>query len=132
MNLWKATGTIGGLTMVSRILGFVREMVVARVLGASAAADVFTLAFLIPNLFRRLFGEGAFSAGLRPALQPAAEGRRRQRGGEALREEILAVFLPLLLVITAIFMIFMPLFIGLIVGDEWGGDAGGKPGSRLR
>ncbi|HEX8223037.1 MAG TPA: murein biosynthesis integral membrane protein MurJ [Allosphingosinicella sp.] len=125
MNLWKATGTIGGLTMVSRILGFVREVVVARVLGASAAADVFTLAFMIPNLFRRLFGEGAFSAGFVPLFSQ----RLKDDGGSAearrFAEEVLAVFLPLLLVITAIFMIFMPLFIGLIVpDDEWGGDAG--------
>lgn len=123
MNLWKATGTIGGLTMVSRILGFVREMVVARVLGASAAADVFTLAFLIPNLFRRLFGEGAFSAGFVPLFSQ----RLKEDGGtgEARRfaEEVLAVFLPLLMAITAVFMIFMPLFIALIVGDEWA-DAG--------
>ena len=62
INLYAAMGSIGGLTMVSRVLGFVREVVVARVLGASAAADVFTLAFLIPNLFRRLFGEGESQA----------------------------------------------------------------------
>ena len=124
MNLWKATGTIGGLTLVSRILGFVREMVVARVLGASAAADVFTLAFMIPNLFRRLFGEGAFSAGFVPLFSQ----RLKEDGGseEARRfaEEVLAVFLPLLLAITAIFMVFMPLFIALIVSDEWSADAG--------
>ncbi len=124
MNLWKATGTIGGLTMVSRILGFVREIFVARVLGASGAADVFTLAFLIPNLFRRLFGEGAFSAGFVPLFSQ----RLKEDGGNAearrFAEEVLAVFLPLLLVITAVFMIFMPLFIGLIVGGDWGGDAG--------
>jgi putative peptidoglycan lipid II flippase len=124
MNLWKATGTIGGLTMVSRVLGLVREMVVARVLGASAAADVFTLAFLIPNLFRRLFGEGAFSAGFVPLFSQ----RLKDDGGNAearrFAEEVLAVFLPMLLAITAIFMVFMPLFIALIVGGEWGGDAG--------
>ncbi|HET9640150.1 MAG TPA: murein biosynthesis integral membrane protein MurJ [Allosphingosinicella sp.] len=124
MNLWKSTGTIGGLTLVSRILGFVREMFVARVLGASAAADVFTLAFLIPNLFRRLFGEGAFSAGFVPLFSQ----RLKDDGGSAearrFAEEVLAVFLPLLLAITAVFMIFMPLFIGLIVPDDWGADAG--------
>ena len=119
MNLWKATGTIGGLTMVSRVLGLVREMVVARVLGASAAGDVFTLAFLIPNLFRRLFGEGAFSAGFVPLFSQ----RLKDDGGNAearrFAEEVLAVFLPLLLAITAVFMVFMPLFIALIVHDDW-------------
>jgi putative peptidoglycan lipid II flippase len=50
MNLLKAGGTIGGLTLVSRILGFAREMIFARVMGASAAAEVFIWAFQLPNL----------------------------------------------------------------------------------
>ena len=74
MNLIKATGTIGGLTMVSRVLGFAREMVFARIMGAGREADAFALAFLIPNLFRRLFGEGAFAAGFVPLFS-----RRLQR-----------------------------------------------------
>ncbi len=124
MNLYAALGSIGGLTMVSRVLGFVREMVVARVLGASAAADVFTLAFLIPNLFRRLFGEGAFSAGFVPLFAQRLKDDGNVGGARRFAEEVLAVFLPLLVVITAIFMIFMPFFIGLIVPADWGiGDA---------
>jgi len=123
MNLWKAGGTIGGLTMVSRVLGFVREVIVARVLGASAAADVFTLAFLIPNLFRRLFGEGAFSSGFVPLFSQRLN--EDEDGGAARRfaEEVLAVFLPLLLIVTFIFMVAMPLFIGAIVPDNWGNSA---------
>jgi putative peptidoglycan lipid II flippase len=120
LNLYAALGSIGGLTMVSRVLGFVREMVVARVLGASAAADVFTLAFLIPNLFRRLFGEGAFSAGFVPLFSQRLKDDGDTAGARRFAEEVLAVFLPLLLVITAIFMVFMPFFIGLIVPDNWG------------
>ena len=123
MNLYKTMGSIGGLTMVSRVLGFVREMIVARVLGASAAADVFTLAFLIPNLFRRLFGEGAFSSGFVPLFSQRLN--EDADGGAARRfaEEVLAVFLPLLLVVTAIFVVAMPFFIGLIVPDDWGNSA---------
>jgi putative peptidoglycan lipid II flippase len=120
INLYAAMGSIGGLTMVSRVLGFVREVVVARVLGASAAADVFTLAFLIPNLFRRLFGEGAFSAGFVPLFSQKLKDDGDTAGARRFAEEVLAVFLPLLLVITAIFMVFMPFFVGLIVPDEWG------------
>ncbi|HEX8402777.1 MAG TPA: murein biosynthesis integral membrane protein MurJ [Allosphingosinicella sp.] len=120
MNLWKAMGTIGGLTMVSRVLGFVREMVVARVLGASAAADVFTLAFLIPNLFRRLFGEGAFSAGFVPLFSQRLKDDGDMAGAQRFAEETLSVFLPVLLAVTAVFMIFMPFFIGLMVPDDWG------------
>jgi putative peptidoglycan lipid II flippase len=116
MNLWKAMGTIGGLTMVSRVLGFAREMIFARVMGAGMAADAFALAFIIPNLFRRLFGEGAFSQGFVPLFS-----QRHQRSEEEARrfaEEILAAFMPLLMLVTAIFMIFMPAFIGLI-GAGW-------------
>lgn len=122
MNLYAALGSIGGLTMVSRILGFLREVVVARVLGASAAADVFTLAFLIPNLFRRLFGEGAFSAGFVPLFSQKLKDDGDTSGARRFAEEVLAVFLPLLLLITAVFMVFMPFFIGLIVPDGWGED----------
>lgn len=125
MNLYAALGSIGGLTMVSRVLGFIREMVVARVLGASAAADVFTLAFLIPNLFRRLFGEGAFSAGFVPLFSQRLKDDGDTGAARRFAEEVLAVFLPLLLLITAIFMVFMPFFIGLIVPDDWG-QAGEK------
>lgn len=123
MNLYAALGSIGGLTMVSRVLGFIREMVVARVLGASAAADVFTLAFLIPNLFRRLFGEGAFSAGFVPLFSQRLKDDGDTSAAQRFAGEVLSVFLPLLLVITAIFMIFMPFFIGLIVPDDWGQSA---------
>jgi putative peptidoglycan lipid II flippase len=112
MNLWKATGTIGGLTMVSRVLGFAREMIFARVMGAGMAADAFALAFLIPNLFRRLFGEGAFSQGFVPLFSQ----RMKEDNEEARRfaEEVLAVFLPVLMIITILFMIAMPAFVAVI------------------
>src|SRR4051812_49435091 len=70
MNLHKATGTIGGLTMVSRIAGFAREMLMARILGAGIYTDAFYVAFRLPNTFRRLFGEGAVSAGGVPPFNP--------------------------------------------------------------
>ena len=78
MNLLKSTGTIGGLTMVSRIAGFAREMLMSRILGAGVYTDAFYVAFRLPNTFRRLFGEGAFSAGFVPLYS-----QRLQSGGEA-------------------------------------------------
>ena len=113
MNLLKATGTIGGLTMVSRVLGFARDMIAARLLGASHANDAFNLAFLLPNIFRRLFAEGAFSSGFVPLFS-----RRLASGGkeEATRfsNEILAVFMPALLAVTIVFTIFMPGVLALV------------------
>lgn len=68
MNLLKALVTISGLTLVSRILGFVRDAVIAAMFGAGAATDAFFVAFRIPNLLRRLFAEGAFSQAFVPIL----------------------------------------------------------------
>ena len=116
MNLYKAIGSIGGLTMVSRALGFARDMIGSRMLGASHANDAFNLAFLLPNIFRRLFAEGAFSSGFVPLFS-----RRLASGGheEAVKfsNEILAVFMPALLVVTVLFEIFMPGFILLVAGQ---------------
>ena len=113
MNLLKATGTIGGLTMVSRVLGFARDMIGSRVLGASNANDAFNLAFLLPNIFRRLFAEGAFSSGFVPLFS-----HRLASGGhedaEAFSNEILAVFMPALLVVTVLFEIFMPAVLAVV------------------
>ena len=116
MNLYKAIGSIGGLTMVSRVLGFVRDMIGSRLLGASHANDAFNLAFLLPNIFRRLFAEGAFSAGFVPLFS-----RRLQSGGpadaEAFSNEILSVFMPVLLLVTIVFIIFMPAVMLVVAGD---------------
>src|SRR5436309_6955204 len=119
MNLVKATGTIGGLTMVSRIAGFAREMLMSRILGAGIFTDAFYVAFRLPNTFRRLFGEGAFSAGFVPLYS-----QRLQSGGECeatrFSEEVLAVFLPTLILFTLLFEIIMPLF--MIPFTGWTGD----------
>ena len=77
MRLLRSTFVIGGYTLVSRILGFVREMLLAGVLGAGPVADIFLLAFRFPNLFRRVFAEGAFNAAFVPlySRRIAAEGQ---------------------------------------------------------
>lgn len=121
MNLVKAMGTIGGLTFVSRILGFVREMVFTRVMGAGMAADAFYLAFIVPNLFRRLFGEGAFSAGFVPLFSQRVSSEGGMEEAKAFAEEVLAVFLPVLMLVTLVFVVAMPAFIAL-QGAGWRDD----------
>ena len=125
MNLLKAGGTIGGLTLVSRVLGFARDMIASRILGASHANDAFNLAFLLPNIFRRLFAEGAFSAGFVPLFS-----RRLASGGpedaERFSNEILAVFMPALLLVTVLFEIAMPAVIALVAAGY--SDTPGKIG----
>jgi peptidoglycan biosynthesis protein MviN/MurJ (putative lipid II flippase) len=68
MNLLKALATVSGMTLVSRVLGFVRDTVIARAFGAGVATDAFFVAFKIPNLLRRLFAEGAFAQAFVPIL----------------------------------------------------------------
>jgi putative peptidoglycan lipid II flippase len=117
MNLHKATGTIGGLTLVSRVAGFAREMLMSRVMGASAAADAFFVAFRLPNTFRRLFGEGAFSAGFVPlyAQRFHSSGNGEQKARD-FSEEVLAVFAPTLILFTLIFEVIMGPFVAVLSG----------------
>src|SRR5580765_8387774 len=68
MNLLRALVTVSGLTLVSRILGYARDFVIARAFGAGLYTDAFFVAFRIPNLLRRLFAEGAFSQAFVPVL----------------------------------------------------------------
>ncbi|MFM8542720.1 MAG: lipid II flippase MurJ, partial [Chakrabartia sp.] len=96
MKLGKAIGTIGSLTLVSRVLGFAREMVMARVLGANMFADAFLVAFRLPNTFRRFFGEGAFSAGFVPLFSQRYHGEGGIDEARRFSEEVLAIFLPAL------------------------------------
>ncbi len=108
MNLTKALGTVGGLTLVSRVLGLVRDSLFARFIGASFASDAFLVAFRLPNMFRALFAEGAFSAAFIPMFNrkvgdPAGEGLK---SGLDFAEQALAMLLPVLLVMTVILEIF--------------------------
>lgn len=118
MNLHKATGTIGGLTMVSRIAGFAREMLMSRVMGASWQADAFFVAFRLPNTFRRLFGEGAFSAGFVPLYAQRLHGPGGPKDAQDFSEQVLAVFVPTLILFTIIFEIIMGPFVALLSGYD--------------
>ena len=78
MSLYRSFATVGGLTMVSRILGFVRDILIAAVLGTGVVADAFFVAFRLPNLFRRLFAEGAFNSAFVPLFAKTLEGEGRE------------------------------------------------------
>lgn len=120
MKLGKAISTIGGLTMLSRVLGFAREMVMARVLGANMIADAFLVAFRLPNTFRRFFGEGAFSAGFVPLFSQRYHGEGGLEEARRFSEEVLAVFLPVLLLFTLIGQIAMPAMVWLLASGYAG------------
>lgn len=113
MKLYRAFATVGGLTMVSRFLGFARDIMIAAVLGTGIVAEAFFAAFRLPNLFRRLFGEGAFNA----AFVPLFSKRLEREGAAAARqfaEQSLSALIFAVLILTALAEIFMPAFIHLI------------------
>ncbi|MXO59061.1 murein biosynthesis integral membrane protein MurJ [Altererythrobacter salegens] len=124
MSLVRNVGTIGGLTAVSRIFGFARDMLISRALGAGLAADAWQLAFTLPNTFRRLFAEGAFSVAFVPMYTRrlhGAEGEedvaRRQEEADAFAGDVLSVFVWVLLGFSALCMIFMPGIVWLLARE---------------
>ncbi len=81
MNLAKALGSVGGLTLASRVLGLVRDSLMARFVGAGFASDAFLIAFRLPNMFRALFAEGAFASAFVPMFnhKVGEDGGKLQR-----------------------------------------------------
>ena len=116
-SLIKNVGTIGGLTMVSRVFGFARDMLLARVLGAGLAADAFQLAFTLPNTFRRLFAEGAFSVAFVPTYSRVLHGEGGEEAATKFADDVLSVFIWVLLGFSAVMMIAMPGIVWLLARD---------------
>ena len=109
-GLVRAMGTISLFTLLSRVMGFVRDIVIAHGFGAGLAADAFFVAFKLPNFLRRLFAEGAFST----AFVPVFSDYLARGDQNATREAVQAVFTALafiLLVVVALGQIFMPYLI---------------------
>jgi len=110
MNLLKSLATISSLTLVSRILAFVRDVLIARVFGAGMATDAFFVAFKLPNLLRRLFAEGAFSQ----AFVPIFGEYRNRRGHEEtqlLVDHVTTMLAIILFVVTLIGIIAAPVIV---------------------
>ncbi len=109
-SLFRAFFTVGSYTLLSRITGFAREILTATYLGAGAVSDAFFVAFQLPNLFRSLFAEGAFSAGFVPIF---AQRLERDGQGEAKRfaDESFAVLATVLLAMSVVMIAIMPLII---------------------
>ena len=112
MNLLKALATISSMTLVSRILGFVRDAVIARAFGAGLYADAFFVAFRLPNLLRRLFAEGAFSQAFVPILGEYRNARTPDET-RSLIDHVATLLAVALIVVSAVGMIAAPLIIYL-------------------
>jgi len=109
----RAVATVGGWTAASRLLGFVRDILVAAALGAGPAADAFVVALKLPNFLRRLFGEGAFAAAFVPLFAGtlASEG---QAAARQVAEGALSVLLAVLAALTVFTILFMPQAMALL------------------
>jgi len=120
MNLLKALAAVGSMTFLSRVLGFVRDTLIARVFGAGLYTDAFFVAFKIPNLLRRLFAEGAFSQAFVPIL---AEYKNQRGHGEtqSLVNHVATLLGLVLVVVTIIGMLAAP-FIVYVSAPGFAGD----------
>jgi putative peptidoglycan lipid II flippase len=117
MNLLRTLATVSSLTMVSRVLGYVRDFFIARLFGAGVLTDAFFVAFRIPNLLRRLFAEGSFSQAFVPVLSEY-KTRHASPDTRALIDAISTVLLIALVAATAIGVAAAPL-IGYVFAPGW-------------
>jgi len=120
MNLIKSTGTFSFFTTISRILGYLRDILIAIFFGSGPLADAFFVAFRIPNTFRRLFSEGTFNAAFVPSY--ASEIANGKEQSEKFATNVFSLLILSLFFLVLIIEIFMPLFVFLIApgfsGDE--------------
>src|SRR5436190_22842702 len=107
MNLVRSITTVGGYTIGSRPLGFVREILTASSLGARGAADALVVAMKLPSFFRRLFAEGAFNASFVPLFAGilATKGKEEAR---TFAEQILTLWVGVLFLLTIVVELFLP------------------------
>lgn len=122
MSLVRKFATVGGATSISRVAGFVREALIGAALGAGPVADAFYAAFRFPNLFRRLFAEGAFNAAFIPLFAKELEGGG-QEAARRFAEQVLSVLFAWLLLISALAMLFMPFLVSWVIAPGFIEDA---------
>ncbi len=112
MNLIKSTGTFSFFTLISRLTGYLRDILIAIFLGAGPIADAFFVAFRFPNTFRRLFSEGTFNAAFVPSY--TSELNKSKKSAKLFANNIFNILFLSLIAIVFIIEIFMPLFVALI------------------
>lgn len=117
MNLLGALAKLGSLTMVSRVLGFVRDAILARVFGAGDAMDAFVVAFRLPNLLRRIFAEGAFAQAFVPILAEYKQNKT-PAATQAFVQHVGGMLLFALMIVTAIGVIAAP-WVVLATASGW-------------
>ena len=112
MNLIKSTGTFSFFTVLSRISGYVRDILIAFFLGTGFIADAFFVAFRIPNTFRRLFSEGTFNAAFIPSY--TSEQRLGKIKSDKFANQVFNILLIVLFILVIIVELFAPFFVSLL------------------
>lgn len=121
MSLFKSIATFGGFTLISRIMGFIRDMVIAKYLGAGILSDAFLVSFKLPNLFRSLFAEGAFNSAFVPMLSHKIieDGKNNS---QIFSSKAISVLSFIASIFVFIMMIFMPYVVEFLapgfIGDN--------------
>jgi putative peptidoglycan lipid II flippase len=121
MSLVRKFATVGGATLGSRIFGFARETLMAAALGTGPMADVFYAAFRFPNLFRRLFAEGAFNAAFVPLFSKEIEANGIE-GAKRFSEEVFGVLFSALMIITIVMELAMPWLVEWVIAPGFADD----------
>ena len=112
MNLLSSASIFSFFTIISRLLGYLRDILIAIFLGASIFADAFFVAFRLPNTFRRLFAEGTFNAAFIPSYTSAMV--QNKKTGKIFADEVLSLLTLILLILVTIVEIFTPYLVYLI------------------
>ena len=112
MNLLKSTGTFSFFTIISRLLGYFRDILIAIFLGTGFLADAFFVAFRIPNTFRRLFSEGTFNAAFVPSY--SSEIIKGKAQSNKFANNVFNLLFLGLFILVLLVQIFMPAFISII------------------
>jgi putative peptidoglycan lipid II flippase len=121
MSLIRKFATVASGTLMSRILGFTREMLMAAALGTGPVADAFYAAFQFPNTFRRLFAEGAFNTAFVPLFAKEIEAGGMD-GARRFSEEVFGVLFSALIVLTIVMELAMPFLVSTIIAPGFAGD----------
>ena len=115
MSLIKAAATVSSLTLLSRITGVVRDMLIARYFGSSAATDAFYVAFRLPNMLRRLFAEGAFQQAFVPMLSDV-KATKTETEVRSFIDKVFSLLASVLVLTSILGVLIAPVLVWLIAG----------------
>ncbi len=114
MSIFRSAFTVSFFISLSRIFGFVRDILIAQYLGVSSMSDAFFAAFRVPNFFRRVFGEGAMNSAFVPIFVDKLQDKKTDMDEKVFFQNVFSILFYILLVFTILFQIFMPFFMKML------------------